>query len=101
MKPTRLATAAALLAAMLGGCATQVTAAERGLIIKFKDDSAREAVMQREAGEHRVKLGAPRAMALGAWVYPVSGGEPDAFARELAADPAVDYVEWDDVATHQ
>ncbi|KAF0815090.1 hypothetical protein IGB42_00167 [Andreprevotia sp. IGB-42] len=84
-------------ALLLAGCATGVAAAPRGLIVRFNVDDARTPAMQALAERHHIKLGTPRELALGAWLYEVDGAAQQAFFTELQQAPGLDYAEWDAV----
>ncbi|UXY14583.1 hypothetical protein N8I74_14820 [Chitiniphilus purpureus] len=96
--------AALFIAAGMTACAApRETAQAPGMIIKFHDDSKREGLLQQLAQRYQVTLGPGRPLALGAWVYPVtgSGSERDAFVAALGRAPEVEYAEWDGVVTTQ
>ncbi|GAA5786002.1 hypothetical protein GCM10007860_20610 [Chitiniphilus shinanonensis] len=87
---------ALFVAAGLSACATASAQSEApGMIVKFRDDSKRESLLAQLAKRYRVELGAGRPLALGSWVYPVSGDGRDAFVAALLRTPEVEYAEWD------
>lgn len=90
----------ALATVVVTACASPVQDEAR-LIVKFKDDSRREAVLAEQASRHGVVLGQGRPLSLGAWLYPVSGQGRIALLADLMQAPEVEYAEWDDLATTQ